>query len=159
MPFVYSIDSVDKSILKILTKDSKMPYTEVADRLGLSHGTIHQRVKKLEKRGIIKSHSIVIDYNKLGYNFILFLGIIVGNVANITTVITALKAIPQITVGHRTSGTFNIFCKIRALDTAHAAKLIDKVNAIKGIIRTESMVSFEEFINSKEDLVHEVEAR
>lgn len=159
MPFVYHIDNIDKQILSLLIENSKIPYTEIAEKINVSHGTIHQRVKKLEQRGIIKKSSIVIDYEKLGYTFIFFLGIIVSQSNDIDEICKALIKIPQITVAHITSGRHNITCKIRAEDSRHASKIIQQINLIKGVMRSESTVSFNEFINDKEQLVRSVLAK
>lgn len=156
MPFIYEIDSLDKAILNKLIENGKTPFTEIAERLNVSHGTIHQRVKKLEKRGIIKKNSIVVDYDKLGYGFIFFLGIIVGSTSDIDKLSSQLKQIPEITVAHITSGKFNMLCKIRTTDSKDAAKIIQKIQALEGVMRTESTVSFSEFINSKEQLVKQM---
>lgn len=156
MNHLYQIDSTDSAILAHLVEDGKMPYTEMAKKIKVSHGTIHQRVKKLERMGIIQKTSVVIDYSKLGYKFTCYLGVLVNSGLNIDKVCNDLKKIPQITVANITSGKFNITCKIRALDTEHAKRIIQKIHSIDGVIRTETTVSFEEFINSKDQLIQEI---
>ena len=153
MDHLYQIDNTDSAILSHLVENGKMPYTEMAKKIRVSHGTIHQRVKKLEKMGIIQKTSVVIDYNKLGYKLTCYLGVLVNSGLNIDKVCHDLKKIPQITVANITSGKFNITCKIRALDTEHAKRIIQKIHSIEGVIRTETTVSFEEFINSKDQLI------
>lgn len=153
---MYNIDKVDSAILAILVDNGKIPYTEIAKMVDISHGTVHQRVKKLEKMGIIQKTSVVIDYSKLGYKLTCYLGVLVNSGLNIDKVCNDLKSIPQITVANITSGKFNITCKIRALDTEHAKRIIQKIHSIEGVIRTETTVSFEEFINSKDQLINEI---
>ncbi len=153
---MYNFDKIDGAILSTLVQNGKLPYTEIAKQLQISHGTVHQRVKKLEKMGIIQKTSVVIDYNKLGYKLTCYLGVLVNSGLNIDKVCDALKAIPQITVANITSGKYNITCKIRALDTDHAKRIIQKIHSIQGVIRTETTVSFEEFINSKDQLINEI---
>ena len=63
------IDKLDKQILEYLVKDARKPFTEIAKDLLVSPGTIHVRVKKMEQMGIIKSTSISVDYEKLGFGF------------------------------------------------------------------------------------------
>ncbi len=71
-------------------------------------------------------------------------------------VIQALRNIPNITVAHITTGKFNIFCKVRARDTHHAKEIIFKIDDVKGISRTETMISLEESINDKKRLMHSI---
>lgn len=159
MAQLYQIDKTDGAILAILVENSKTPYTEIAKQVKISHGTVHQRVKKLERMGIIQKTSVVINYSRLGYKLTCYLGILVNSGLNIDEVCNSLKSIPQITVANITSGKFNITCKIRALDTEHAKIIIQKIHSIKGVIRTETTVSFEEFINGKDQLINEIVSR
>ena len=69
------IDKLDKQILEYLVKDARKPFTEIAKDLLVSPGTIHVRVKKMEQMGIIKSTSISVDYEKLGFGFIAYVGL------------------------------------------------------------------------------------
>lgn len=156
MDDLHKIDRTDRGVLGCLTEDGKMPYTEIARRLGISHGTVHQRVRKMEKWGIIQKTSIVVDYNKLGYKLICYAGIQVSNGLYLDRICQSLKEIPQITVAHVTTGQFNILCKIRAKDTRHAQMIIQKIHSLKGVMRTESSISFDEIINSKDQLINEV---
>lgn len=156
MAIDYQIDKLDKQILTYLIQDARMPYTEIAKKLIVSPGTIHVRVKKLEQKGIIKGASLVIDYVKMGYTFTAYIGLFLDRSSDTDIVITNLKAIPEVTVAHLATGQFGIFCKIRAKDTQHAKKIILKINQIEGVIRSESMISLEESINSKDRLFRSI---
>jgi len=69
------IDDLDRKILSILMRDSKKPYSEISQELFVSSGTIHVRMKKLEQMGIVRGYKLDVDYAKLGYDIIAFLGI------------------------------------------------------------------------------------
>jgi len=62
-----SIDDVDKKILEILRTDARVSIREIARKIGSSHSTIYDRIRKLERRGIISGYTIRINYKKLGY--------------------------------------------------------------------------------------------
>ena len=64
----YHIDNIDLKILNILSSNAKLPYTEVAKKVFVSGGTVHVRMRKLEKMGIVRGTKLDIDYSKLGYN-------------------------------------------------------------------------------------------
>ena len=53
----YQIDSLDRKILGLLRADSRLPYLEIARELGVSGGTIHQRMAKLKEHGVVKGHA------------------------------------------------------------------------------------------------------
>ena len=58
---------VGKKIIDILLFNSKTPYREIASKLNISIGTVTNKIKQLEKEGIIKRYTIGIDYERLGY--------------------------------------------------------------------------------------------
>ncbi len=108
----------------------------------------------MEEAEIIKGASLAVDYNKLGYSFIAYIGIFLDKTSKTRFVLERLREIPFVTVAHITTGKYNIFCKIRAKNTEHAKDIIFKIDDIDGIIRTETMISLEESINDKKRLMH-----
>ncbi len=60
------LDELDWTILSILQENAKETYSEIGRRLNLAHSTVYDRVKKLEKHGIIKRYTVVIDLQKAG---------------------------------------------------------------------------------------------
>jgi Lrp/AsnC family transcriptional regulator for asnA, asnC and gidA len=122
----------------------------------ISAGTVHVRVKKMEEAGIIKGSSLNLDYVKLGYSFIAYVGVFLEKTNTINEVLEALTKIPFITVAHITTGKFNVFCKVRARDTHHAKDIIFSIDDVEGVSRTETMISMEESINDKKRLMHHI---
>ncbi len=150
------LDHIDKQILDMLIENARTPFTEIAKKLDISAGTVHVRVRKMEKAGIIKGASLSIDYDKLGYSFIAYIGVYLDKTSKTRFVLERMKEIPYITVAHITTGKYNIFCKVRARDTQHAKDVIFQIDDIEGIVRTETMISLEESINDKKRLIHHI---
>jgi Lrp/AsnC family transcriptional regulator for asnA, asnC and gidA len=69
-----NLDEIDHQILDILIDNTRIPFTDISKRLLISAGTVHVRVKKMEESGIIKGSSLNLDYVKLGYSFIAYVG-------------------------------------------------------------------------------------
>ncbi|MET3731269.1 Lrp/AsnC family transcriptional regulator for asnA, asnC and gidA [Moheibacter stercoris] len=153
MKMNYEIDEIDKTILMYLIENTRMPFTEIAKKMNVSAGTIHVRVKKLEEAGIIKGTTLITDYDKMGYQFVAYLGLLLTKTNRIQHVIDELYKIPNVTVAHIVAGKYNIFCKIRARDTSHAKELIYQIDQIEDVLRTESMISLEESFNDKNRLM------
>ena len=99
---------------------------------------------------------MVLDYDKLDYSFIAYVGVFLNNTSQTKFVLQRINEIPFVTVASVTTGKFNIFCKIRAKDTNHAKNIIFKIDDIDGISRTETMISLEESINDKKRLMHTI---
>ncbi len=62
-----SIDEIDRKILNELLRDSRRSYRSIARRAGISVGTVLSRIRRLEKIGVIKGYSAILDHEKLGY--------------------------------------------------------------------------------------------
>ncbi|MDY8135651.1 Lrp/AsnC family transcriptional regulator [Aquimarina sp. 2201CG5-10] len=152
----FKLDEVDHQILDMLIENTRTPFTDIAKKLLISAGTVHVRVKKMEEAGIIEGSSLTLDYQKLGYSFIAYVGIYLQNTSQTKFVLQRINEIPFVTVAHITTGKFNIFCKVRARDTNHAKDIIFKLDDIDGVYRTETMISLEESINDKKRLMHSI---
>lgn len=68
-------DEKDLKIIDILRRDARTPFTEIARRLHVSEATVRKRVDTLEKMGIIKGYTIVVDPAKMGYGTVALVGI------------------------------------------------------------------------------------
>ncbi|MFX0200037.1 MAG: Lrp/AsnC family transcriptional regulator [Candidatus Hodarchaeota archaeon] len=80
-----SIDETDYKILEILQKDARIPFTVVGRELGISDATVHVRVKRMLKEGIIKRYTIAVNEEVLGRNVFGFvlLNVTPGNLEDV----------------------------------------------------------------------------
>ncbi len=72
------IDDVDLKILGMLCRNAKTPVRDIAKAVGVSIGTVHNKIKKLEKEGYIKSYTANVDWNKLDYNITAIIELVVS---------------------------------------------------------------------------------
>ena len=70
-----SMDNLDKKILELLSDDGRKSYRKISRELGVSVGTVHNRVDKLTKTGIINKFVPVINHEKLGYTLTAIIGL------------------------------------------------------------------------------------
>lgn len=152
----FKLDEIDHQILDMLIDNTRVPFTDIAKKLLISAGTVHVRVKKMDDAGIIKGSSLTLDYTKLGFSFIAYVGVFLQNTSQTKFVLERINDIPYVTVAHVTTGKFNVFCKIRAKNTEHAKEIIFMLDDIDGVYRTETMISLEESINDKKRLMHDI---
>ena len=153
---IIKLDEIDRQILDLLIDNTRVAFTDIAKKLLISAGTVHVRVKKMEDAGIIRGSSLSLDYKKLGYTFIAYIGIYLEKTHQTKFVLQKLESMPFVTVAHITTGKFNIFCKVRAKSTDHAKEIIFAIDDIEGVKRTETMISLEESINDKKRLMHKI---
>ena len=69
------MEEIDRRILALLAADGRMSFTDLGKASGLSTSAVHQRVKRLESRGVIKSYTAVLDYDRVGLPLTAFISI------------------------------------------------------------------------------------
>ncbi len=137
----YEIDSIDKQILEFLKEDARMPYTEIAKKLILSGGTIHQRINKMTEAGIILGSKLIIDYNKLGYGVTTFLGIYLQSAKDLSMVVEKLRGFNEVMEIYYTTGSYALIIKAKTKTTDDFYLfLMRKLQAIPEIQSTESFI-------------------
>jgi Lrp/AsnC family transcriptional regulator for asnA, asnC and gidA len=142
------IDSLDKKILEMITKNARIAYLEVARECNVSGAAIHQRVQKLNRMGVITGSKFTIEPKKIGYKTCAYMGIFLEQASLYKDVLKELKKIPEITQCHFTTGNYSVFIKIFARDNEHLKSILsDKIQLISGIARTETFISLEEGFN------------
>lgn len=142
------LDHIDLDILTILSKDAKTSYAEIGKKLFVSGGTVHVRIKKLMDAGIIKGSKLDIDYTKLGFDIIAFLGIYLQQSQYYNNVSAQLAEIKEVVESHYTTGVYSIFVKVICKDTEHLREVLsEKIQKIEGIERTETFISLQEGIS------------
>ncbi len=150
MPGIYEIDKLDREILEILIKDAKVPYTDIAKRLIVSPGTIHVRMKRMERLGIVRGATLILDPARIGYDLTAFIGIYLIKGSAYGEVIKEVDKIPEIVEAYFTTGEYSIFAKVICKNTEHLREVInDKLQTINGISRTETIISLGESIKKQ----------
>ncbi len=148
MTKIHELDQLDRQILSILMSDAKIPYTDIARQLNVSGGTVHVRMKKLEDTGIVEGARLKIDPSKLGYDIIAFIGIFLEKSSLYENVINQLTNIPEVINAYYTTGNYSIFTKVVCKDTRDLRIVLsEKIQAIPGIQRTETLIALEERID------------
>ncbi len=143
-----TIDGIDKKILRKLMEDARTPILEIARLVGISGAAIHQRLKKLEKSGLISGTQCVIDYKVLGYATMAFVGVYLDKTMSHLDAVKMLKRIPEVLECHFTSGQWSLFIKIIGKSNAHLMQIINEhILTISGVVRTETFVSLDQQID------------
>lgn len=140
----YEFDRVDYEILTELQKDARIPYLELARKLLVSGGTIHQRIDKMKQAGVIKGSKIQINLKGLGYDVVAFLGVHLSDASVIESVIEQMRKIPEIIEVHYTTGHYGLLVKVqmKTISDFHQF-LLTKLQKIEGVRATESFISLD----------------
>lgn len=145
MALDYEIDSVDKQILAYLLNDARMPYTEIAKKLIVSSGTIHQRINKMTEAGVIKGSKILINYSALGFDVTTLLGIHLKSAKDQQLVTKKLASFKEVTEVYYTTGTYALIIKVqtRSITEFHQF-LIERLQNIDEVQSTESFICLDQ---------------
>ncbi len=142
------IDGIDKKILSALMEDARTPVLEIARGIGISGAAIHQRLRKLEKSGLISGSKFVINPKILGYTTMAFIGVYLDKAISNPEAVKQLQKIPEVLECHYTTGNWSIFIKILCKDNAHLMHLLNKeIQYIPGVSRTETFISLAQQID------------
>ncbi|NQW79252.1 MAG: Lrp/AsnC ligand binding domain-containing protein [Chitinophagaceae bacterium] len=140
-----SIDKLDLQIIQAMMQDAEISYADLGKQFFVSGGTIHVRIKKLEELGIVQGKRLAVDLKLLGYDIIAFIGIYLEKSSLYDTVALALKNIPQVVRVNYTTGNYSMFVEIVCKDIQQLRFVLhDELQKIKGIERTETLISLEE---------------
>lgn len=144
---VQRLDKLDKQILRLIAEDARIPFLEVARACNVSGAAIHQRIQKLTNLGILKGSQFVIDPEKIGYETCAYIGLNLKHPEKFDVVVEELKKIPEVVECHYTTGDFDLFIKIYAINNHHLLNIIhDKLQPL-GLARSETIISFNSAID------------
>jgi len=144
---VQKLDHLDKKILRMIADDARVPFLEVARACNVSGAAIHQRIQKLTNQGILKGSQFVIDPEKIGYETCAYIGLNLKNPEDFDKVVAELQKIPEVTECHYTTGNFDMFIKIYAMNNHHLLNIIhDKLQPL-GLSSSETLISFHSAFN------------
>lgn len=138
------IDSLDKKILDIVTRNARIPSKNVAVECGVSRAAIHQRIQRLIEMKVIVGSGYKIDPKKLGFQTCTYIGIRLERGSMYRGVVKCLEAIPEIVECHFTTGPYTMLCKLYARDNEHLMDLLNnKIQGIDGVVSTETLISLD----------------
>src|SRR5438876_3666061 len=132
----------DARILDILQRDARRPYAELGAEVGMSGPSAHERVKKLEARGVIRGYAAVVDPSAVGLGILAFSWITQAPGTAATDLTDEFAAIAEIEECHHIAGEADYLLKVRARDSRDLERVLRLVQATKDVFQTETDVVF-----------------
>ena len=139
------LDEKDLAILKELRKDARRSTKAIAKDLAIPRATVHERIKRMMDRGVIKGFTVLPDYSKLGepvtaFILVSFLPNMNNSQRELAQRISAIEGVQEV---HVISGEHDILLKVRGESMESIGSLvIDKLRLIPGVGKTLTMASF-----------------
>jgi len=143
----YLLDSTDREILKMLTKDARVPFQKVAKRCKISGAAIYQRVQQMKKTGIISDSQFNLNPSAMGYKTCSLIGLQfqITDVGKHEEIFNRIIKIPQVVECYHISGRYSLFIKVYTKDNESLKRLIiDHLQSIPEVTNTETFISLDE---------------
>lgn len=112
----YEIDGIDKKILAMLINDARTPYLEIARLCKVSGAAIHQRVRKLEEKGVITGSRLLVQPRAIGLGVCVYINIALSEAAHYKEVVSYLMKVPEIVECHFVTGRYALLVKAYCSD-------------------------------------------
>ena len=147
------LDEVDRKIVELLQKDARLSNAAIAERVGLTSSTVYDRVKKLERKGVIKGYVAVVDAEQLGKPITAFVRLSVGAssgsyVDSKNSVMEVCQAEPDVLEGHGVAGEDCYILKVRAASPRDLETLIEHIRMSSLVSRSTTNVVLSTFKES-----------
>ena len=144
------VDNKDLLILDALKRDAKASVVEIAKKTGLPGTTVYNRIKKLNKEGVIKGYTIRVDNKKIGKGLSAYVAITVDyrrlkeQKIPVRQLIKKIALLPSIEEMNIVTGEIDAIVKVRVKDINELNEvLMDKLRDFEGIEKTQTMVILE----------------
>jgi DNA-binding Lrp family transcriptional regulator len=135
-----NVDELDRKILELIRCRARLSYRAIGKNLGISTGTVSERIRNMEERGIITGFVTVTDPTMLGMNVSMLLCMRISTTTSRDEVVKQLEAFDETSCIHYITGDIDLIVLVRATDQVHAATVLDRVRSIKGVERVDSHV-------------------
>ncbi len=137
-----ALDRIDADLLELLQEDGRRPYAELGAAVGISGPAAHERVKKLEARGVITGYTVRVSAEAIGLAILAFTWVTQAPGTVATDLTGDFAAIAEIEACHHITGEADYLLKIRARDTNDLERVIRAVQTTRHVFTTETDVAF-----------------
>jgi len=127
------MEDTDLQILRLLARDGRMSFTDLGRATGLSTSAIHQRVRRLEQRGVIRGYAAVVDADAVGLPLTAFVSVTPLDPAAPDDVPDRLSGLPEIEACHSVAGDENYILKVRVATPGDLEGLLGRIRSQAGV--------------------------
>lgn len=135
------LDHTDLLILALVQRDGKLAQSAIAKRVGLSTAAVNERLKKLEKAGVIRRYAAIVDPAAVGAGLTAFVEVFIEHPRHETTFIERMLGLDEVQECHYVTGEFSLLLKIRVRDVeALQDLLLHRLNCLEGVRQTRTLI-------------------
>ncbi len=127
------MEDIDRRIVDLLAKDGRISYTDLGKALGMSTSAVHQRVRRLEQRGIVKGYTAKLDHSAVGRGMTAFISITPLDPAAPDDIPERLHGVTEIEECHSVAGDENYILKVRVGTPPDLEALLARVRGVANV--------------------------
>jgi Lrp/AsnC family leucine-responsive transcriptional regulator len=127
------VEEIDRQIIALLSRDGRMSFTDLGKATGLSTSAVHQRVRRLEQRGVIRGYVAVIDPEAIGLPLTAFISITPLDPAAEDDVPQRLAKLEEIEACHSVAGEENYILKVRVPTPSSLEGLLARIRSVAAV--------------------------
>ena len=127
------VEDSDRTIVALLARDGRLSYTELAKAAGLSTSAVHQRVRRLEQRGVIKGYAALVDAETIGLPLTAFVSITPTDPSAPDDAPARLEDMAEIEACHSVAGEESYILKVRVATPGDLELLLARIRAAAGV--------------------------
>jgi Lrp/AsnC family transcriptional regulator, leucine-responsive regulatory protein len=123
------VEDTDREIVRLLTRDGRMSYTDLARTTGLSTSAVHQRVRRLEQRGVITGYNAVVSSDAVGLPLMAFISVTPLDPSAPDDAPERLADLPEIEACHSVAGEESYILKVRVATPSALEDLLARIRS------------------------------
>ncbi|MFD1140053.1 Lrp/AsnC family transcriptional regulator [Larkinella insperata] len=146
-----SVDNIDRQIIALLQENAQLTIQEIGQKINLSKSPVHERIKRLEREGIIEKYVTLLNKKKLGNLLVVFCHVTLDKQTRETFVVfdQTIAQLPEVMECNLVSGTFDYLLKIVVRDMeAYNRFYQERLSVIPGILNISSFFVMSEVKNT-----------
>ncbi|MCB4363045.1 Lrp/AsnC family transcriptional regulator [Hydrogenophaga taeniospiralis] len=138
------MDATDQQLLSLLRKDARTNVATLAKKLGVSRGTVTNRITKLEDTGVIVGYTVRLRPDAQPHQISAWMSVAVeGNETR--AVIASLLGEPGVAALHDTNGRWDLLAELRAANLSELSQVLERIRLVRGISSTETSIHLETY--------------
>ena len=134
------LDDLDRRLLALLVRDGRRSYTDLAKETGLSTSAVHQRVRRLEQRGVITGYTARFDPGAAGLPLTAFISVTPIDPAAPDDAPERLQDLPAVEACHSVAGTESYILKVRVSGPGELEALLSEIRSAAGVLTRTTVV-------------------
>lgn len=131
--------NIDQELIALLQANARTPITTLANRLGIARTTVHERIERLEKSGVILGYSVVLTRDPFENYACAVVSVVIAQ-RQLRNVVSRLRSYPEIKVCWSISGEFDLFLIVESPRLEDVDELLDEIAEIQGIEKIRSSI-------------------